>query len=302
MRKSEKYIYLICGLLLGGFLAGGIIFAISNNKDKTPEVKVEEKVDQKEEEKIISDGVKLKDVKNVEDKILQTFEVSLNGKIKEFNIVYSYQTGPVGNRNACYDLVIGEANGVELYNHSSEYEADTFKICGINESKKSENFTISKIEEAFDTKQFEIIKGTDNKNYLIVYNVVDYPVYGHRARVYNEDLELISNNAIKDSYGEEEQKSYFTTDYKYDGKIFAADMYSYAIDKKDISWFNDSKCSNNCEATFKVEDNKIYYLSLNLTNKIGEQSGYIEERIYTINNNKLEYETLNKYNVSSWKE
>ncbi len=302
MRKSEKYIYLILGLLLGGFLAGGIIFAISNNKDKTPEVKVEEKVDQKEEEKIISDGVKLKDVKNVEDKILQTFEVSLNGKIKEFNIVYSYQTGPVGNRNACYDLVIGEANGVELYNHSSEYEADTFKICGINESKKSENFTISKIEEAFDTKQFEIIKGTDNKNYLIVYNVVDYPVYGHRARVYNEDLELISNNAIKDSYGEEEQKSYFTTDYKYDGEIFTADMYSYAIDKKDISWFNDSKCSNNCEATFKVEDNKIYYLSLNLTNKIGEQSGYIEERIYTINNNKLEYETLNKYNVSSWKE
>ncbi|HBA37695.1 MAG TPA: hypothetical protein DCY94_03145, partial [Firmicutes bacterium] len=48
----------------------------------------------------------------------------------------------------------------------------------------------------------------------------------------------------------------------------------------------------------KIEDDKIYYLKAkqNITGE--EDYGTLEERIYTINNDKLEYTVKNKFKIT----
>lgn len=54
-----------------------------------------------------------------------------------------------------------------------------------------------------------------------------------------------------------------------------------------------------CYIGVKIENNKIYYLypNVDFENRQENYYGYMEEREYTINNNKLEYKVLNKYKI-----
>ena len=65
-------------------------------------------------------------------------------------------------------------------------------------------------------------------------------------------------------------------------------------------WYEDSKCKDElCHRIFKIEDNKIYYLVSKLKDDYQEGDyGVLEERVYTINDNKLTYEVINTYNIT----
>lgn len=53
-----------------------------------------------------------------------------------------------------------------------------------------------------------------------------------------------------------------------------------------------------CHTMFKIKDNKIYYLKSKLKENYSQNDyGTLEERVYTINNDKLEYKVINKYKI-----
>ena len=269
MKKTEKYIYLIIILILVVVIACSITYAITiSNNNNEMNNNNENNEQENGEEPVLEDGITLKDTDKEGESIIQEYEVVLNGIKNNFNINYTYES--------CYDTnycISGK------YNNYNFYYGEFYNISLNN------LFTIEAINQKFNENNFSIIKGTDNKNYLLVY-AMDH------LYIFDENLEIV-NDGINSNWYEGDNESAFVI-----ASITNVPMLNnYYDDSLNVC---DNWDSDICGVYVKVENDKIYYLTPKISSydyEIGTPLE-VEERVYTINNSKVTYEVINTYETT----
>lgn len=107
--------------------------------------------------------------------------------------------------------------------------------------------------------------------------------------VYNDNLELINKEEIIAYSG----GCVLYLDKDYEKNDYKDKFFKWYKDNFDYSLLG---CISDCEVRGKIENNKIYNYVPKL-NKNEQGTGTLEEREYTINNNKLEYKVINIYTI-----
>lgn len=266
--KKNTVLYIIITILLI-IIAVGITYIImdkndinNNPNENNNQVKVEE--ENKEE---LKDGVTLKDTYQENDTIIQEYEIILNGKKANVQIKF------VNSYNETFEeyAISGIFDKEEVYGNISQRY----------------NFTIDNINHQFNENNFEIIKGSDNKNYLAV---IANKAYYDTLYVYNDELELLTKSFSENG-----------CTGKMDGFIIS---YAYNIPeiKDNTIWYEDlwNILPNNIyggNVHVKIEDNEIYDLRPIIDFESNENYGVIEERVYTIKDNKFTYKVINTYEI-----
>mgnify|MGYP001090121214 CR=1 FL=1 len=165
------------------------------------------------------------------------------------------------------------------------------------------NFSIDKIKNDFNEKNFIIIKGTDNKSYLLVTTDFNLSLNNSILLVFNDNLELISKNLIPENESPVVQAIDGFVINEYSGNTpcrYSGNNPEYTATFKNYSTYNPTRDSLQF---VKILDNKIYFLYPKLNFKgsflVNEEDyGFMEERVYTINTNKLEYNVINTYKIT----
>lgn len=268
MKKASLYI--IITVLLMIISSGGTYIVLNNkiiqnnnniNKDS------QETLNEDKDNNTNKDGVKLVATKNNNENITESFEITLNNKKKIFNISFAYELDNTSEIPA--HILKGTYIEKELY----------YSLVNKNVSK-SEYFNISNIREYFNENNFLIIKGEDKKNYLaiIVNNYPDTLMY-----LFNDNLELITDISLKKN----NYNTFIITKFYNSVVSVENNKNIWYSNNYNLQFTEDVKPSN---TNLKIENNTIYYLVANDNNEV-------EERKYTINNNELKYEIINKYPI-----
>lgn len=285
--------YLILGVLIIVLSIEGVIIYkdfINNTKEENKVINNNNKEDNdsnlnnKENNEIenLTDGVKLKNTKKESDKIIQEYEVVLNGKKQNLTLNYELE------KTEYYYDIITKLNDIEFYHYASyNPELESYEI-GFDKT-----FTVDFINSHFNEKNFTIIKGLDNKNYLAIYNYVRmHEDFGYiKYYIFNEDLELINKEDI-------------LIEDRGQGLLFGEGCdEDYEKCNSGNMWYEETQNIFNYETyqiRAKIEDNKIYALVGGNCNPVNIDEDILEERVYTINNNKLEYEVINTYKIAAY--
>lgn len=276
MKKNEGVIYIVLFTLLLGVIIGVFSLAIIRLKDnskketKDNNTKTEEKNNPK-----IEDGVKLSNIYKTGNNIIEEFEITLNGNIKKVNVTYTATLMPtVEGEDAQAELSV--KSNLDLLNDMIDY---------VDEVYFSEYFTIEQIKEDFNENNFVIIKGTDNKNYLAIFGLTSSTSgNGIDVKVVNDEYKEIGNF------------------------IYIHDFHGFEIENNQNIWYPDFlnkgwQIGTYGQYRIKIVNNEIYYLDISVDQKT--DTGKVEEKVYTINNNKLTSKTINTYKIteitgSSW--
>ncbi len=280
MGKLEKYIYLVIILVLVTAIVSGSIYLVMRDKDSTntdnnKEVNDKDKENNKGETEELIDGVKLIDVKKQEDKIVETFEIVLNGKKKEMNFQFEYE------KNEIFDLYVIKGNYKNFLIHGSDYSLSDTSIDKV--------FSVDSIKENFNSNNFKIIKGEDNKNYLgIIANRNNDDI----LYIFNDNLE----NIIDDTYDDYDRSIEIIPGVNDKNSFMITTYYNTPCgENMDAIWYKNAfNIKNKTNFALKIEDNKLYYLAFKLNDY---PNSTLEERVYTINNSKLSYTVINEYFV-----
>lgn len=181
MKKTEKYIYIVLGIILVVVIACGITYMIAINNNKT-ETKEEENNNNEttEQEPTIEDGITLKNTYQSDDEMIQEYEVVLNGKEQNMNIIYTQEKDELGIETITGSLG-NETVYLDMYDTPNEETA----------------FNINRINQNFNEQNFQIIKGSDNKSYLVIASMLNYPT-GIRMNyeIYNDNLNKLNQESI----------------------------------------------------------------------------------------------------------
>lgn len=283
MKKAFPYI--ITGVLCAA-LAGGIVFCLMNSNDKNnnrgdnkdsnyTEVDKDKNNENNSTEKVILKSTEMKN-----SKIVQTFEISMNGKKVLFNVDYTDKAEKLDSVDAIdgiegLETLEGKINDITL-NSSLKNIADM-------EHYKKVLFEKSVIDKIFTTRNFRIIKGSDNKDYLLVNTQIqdnfNFPVANY-LYIFNDTLELINNTLDSAFNGGKGMMIHNGPD-----SILSSEVVSYEND------FGYSGLTSK-NIRVKIMNNKILYQYSVLSTNNSDSYGNIEEREYTISNNKLEYKVL----------
>ena len=286
MKRAEKYIYLVLVIILIVVIACSITYIVATNNNKT-ETKEEPNNNQEEnnneDEQVLKDSVTLKNTYQEGNNIIQEYEVILNNKVNNVIVKYNYQSDAAYNNDI--HEIIGTFNNTEIVRRG---------YININqiEYTKENTFNISNINNIFDEGNFTIIKGTDNKNYLLVQIVAVDALDGwHTSSLYVYNDELISKNIIT----AEESPDYTSHDGfiidNFIGNIPCDYVGNSPLYERTFKVVDDTNVET--EQYTKIENNQIYFLFPKIND------GILEERVYTINNNKLEYTIINTYKFNS---
>lgn len=234
-----------------------------NNEDKNIDADKD-----KEPPKVKKDSISLKSTKKSGDKIINTYALVMNNKEKTFEVEFSYES------HEDYSSISGKGLDIVLYNLGSEDNIES-------------NFTESNIKKLIDEEKFKFIKGKDGKTYLGVIAGNDSFVSGYTSMLYifNDELEMLTGDLDNLGCG---NKNFFTINTLTTGYMGSKEPGK--------SGYDDSLgvCQNgeaNCHVNVKIEDDKIYVLYAKDINALSDDGVYgtLEERIYTINNNKFNY-------------
>ncbi len=271
MQKTERFIYLIIIVILVGFLSAGATYIIMQNKNnnniqennKDNDNKTNQNDKETETNVKIEDGVKFVSSKVNNGVVTKNYKITLNGKETNINVEF---------KNEDKDYIEGFLGQTEIYGMSKNYY------------EKPESFQVDKIAEDFNENNFKIIQGNDGKNYLIVLVNFSTSLYFY---IFNDNMEIIPSNIS--GCGPKDTFTLMTT------------ISNYVLEKDQKPWYQDkyNVCkSEHCQIKSKIENNKIYTFASDINKNINANDiGTLEERVYTINNNKLEYEIINKYKI-----
>jgi len=274
MKQVEKYIYMIIIIILVAIIASGATYMVMKNKDKNKENENNKPNIQEnnQEPNTLEDGIKLKRIYELNDNIIEEYEVTLNKKAKTAKIIFKYD----------YDAelldgthtVIGYLNNSEIF----------VKEISDKTISKKEVFNLNKIKEEFNEQNFQIIKGTDDKSYFLTTDIQEQESFLH---IFNDNFDLLSENIRED---DGTGRTGFNITYFYNNIC--------ELENETI-WYKDNFGINTKHIHIKIEDNKIYFLTPILKeNDEDNNYGVLEERVYTINNDKLEYKTINTYKIT----
>lgn len=250
--KKNTVLYIIITILLI-IIAIGITYIIMDNKNKEEIVEPsdndkKEETPNKEEDPVKEDGVTLKNSIKNNDTITQEYEIILNGKEQNIKIIFTYD----------------ENNGIKgvLNNNILYLEMDTTPI-------DKNMFSTVKINKEFNEKNFNLIKGKDNKNYLLIATKEINPSgIKMNYEIFNEQLDKINEASIP---------FHTSTQCIYD-------LNNIELENEMIEIYNLDPGKECNYIRGKVENNQIESLFYDCDT--------IEHRIYTINENKVEYITL----------
>ncbi len=270
-------------IILVALIASGTTYLIMINKNDN---KVNETTNNtsKEQDNKVEDGVKLISTKKSNDTIIQKYQVVLNGKEKELELKYYCEDV---NKEMPFMHLVGKINNRDYIKYEAWYD---------DEQDFNNIFSEENIDKQVNSNNFYLIKGTDNKNYL---GFIGYKDTYNLLYIFNDNLELITNNIL--SYN----GYMFSDNGTQDAFIITRTelIVTEVAEKNNISYgntFNLKDVDSELSYYVKIVDNKIYNLVSLFNEDIidGSENGKLEERVYTINNNKLEYEVINTYTIT----
>ena len=269
MKRIERSIYIVIIIILGAVIVSTITYIVMTNKDDKKINNTENNIENNDNEKL-SDKIEFKSVKEENNKIIETYNMVLNGKSKDLIIEYSLDESQ--------NYFVGKNKDTELY------------LEVINDLDQVDEIKRNLLKRNFQEDDFYFIKDSDNKTYLgIAAKDSNEQV---RLTILNDELQVINKNF--NSLGGESGSSLDYSMILYGGKS------SFKL--TDGTWAGydlQNDCPvylEDCHVMLKIIDNKIYYLVPVIKS---EEESYIEERIYTINNSKMEYKVNNKYDIMS---
>ncbi len=265
---------------------------LNNDKDKSDDEQKnsEENNDLEENNEKMEDGVKLLNTTKENDKIVQEYEIVLNGNKNIIDIDYKIATYDTGYEDPYYCI-----DSLYYSNCSDEYSSP-------------DNLSSQYINSKFNEKNFEIIKGLDNKNYLAIHSFnlnIDKPdsVYldtsSYTIHILNDNLQEIK--PTENLYNHLGIKLQNINDWN--GFIGAVDIQSLCLDYECNNmgdfWYSSKFNIDNNQIRVKIENNKIYSLVYFSDSNVSCDDGTIEEREYSINNNSFSYRVLNTYKTKN---
>lgn len=284
--KKNIILYVVILLLACG-LTGAVTYIVmdkQNNKDEVKENKNDNNQDNDIKEPVVlEDGVKLKKAYELNDNIVEEFEVILNGKIKTLKVLFHYE----------YDEFYNVHYLIGMYN---DYVFLERKYYDKEENSLASILNIKNVKELFNENNFKILKGEDNKNYLLAFSTRDAD---NVLYIYNENLEIVENKGkeiYEPAYCEEGIKcegGFMLTNFYFIPCEFENNIDPWYKNTFEESLFSTSEIDD-MDFSVKIEENKIYYLA-GMSYDENLESSYVEERVYTINNNELSYKVINTY-------
>lgn len=285
MKNGERIVYIVTIVILLIIIAGGATYIVMMNKshddivDKDDDKDID---DNRDSNVSLDDQIKFLKTNVIGNRIVQEYEIKLNGKTNKLKVDYLYST------DDDIEIVEGRFNDNVLYlDEENMYDED-----GELDINKDEMFSSKNLREEFNKDNFRIIKGEDNKSYLLIMTEED--VLSHLL-ILNDDLEII--NKSFNNYGVEAQED----DNKYGMIILGYNNWKIENSNKWVKYDDQfDLCDNDdmCYPHLKIEDNKIYYLYPVLKSDFEEGDyGYLEERVYTIKDNEIHYEIIDKNKI-----
>lgn len=217
------------------------------------------------------------------EKIIAEFNVKLNGKLKEFTVEYEVL------QDEYYASIRGKMTGIKEKISFDSVEDDIDKFV-------ADNFKEKKISAMMGVDDFHIIKGEDNKDYLLVTVRTNHFISGKTDYLYvfNDELELVTGDIDYNGCSNDEA---FTIRIESSGhKSDEEPGKSGYKDENDTLGYKNLK--EDYYLNLKIEDNKIYYLKAKQKLAGENDYGTLEERVYTIKNNKLEYTVKNTFKIT----
>ncbi len=272
--KLKKGLLITLLVVIVALGASGITYLIMDKNSTTPETPTNQPTEVKEQIK------RVETVKNGE-KIVQKYEIQMNGKTVPVNVEFTKRLEVLDEQ---YEIIEGSINNKQIYlDYTYTYKNENDK-----DYEEAINFLPNTIDREFTINNFKIIKGTDNKDYLVAYGLIDFNFDAEvpsKLYVFNDKMELLQ-------FPKNEDSKFCTPD---GGEYINIDK-ANLVTKEDIWYENTFGLRNARRVTTKIVDNKIYQLT-QIMKVLPEENDYgtIEERVYTINNNKLEYTVANTY-------
>lgn len=257
--------------VLGAIFIGAILFVtcylIAENKLKDANLQTGDY-----EKKEVKDEILFKSIKKKSNKIVESFSIAMNGKRNTFNIEFTT------TKNGTATEIKGTFKNESLFLKNRTNE-DISKELNENDVK------------AFFTEQnFRFIKGTDEKTYLLVLANRDL----NREKedylyILNDKFEILEGDMNYNGCGENNALTLRTSKAKYEL------LEQHATYQDQFQVCDDS---SDCAINVKIEDSKIHYLKV--FPKYEEfDFGNVEERIYTIADNRLNYTVENTYKIAN---
>lgn len=282
MKKNWSYIVIV--ILVAVIAAMGTYIVMKEKPSNKPDTGNNSSENGSSSENNAKTGVELVSTTESGENIIQTFNAYMNGKNVPLQFMYSYKTD-IDEDNLKMEQVEGTMNNIRTYFHE-----ETMK----STSKKGSMLNKTVIDSDFSTKNFIIIKGTDNKDYLlIVTHMYDLGVGDDDLMyVFNDNLELIKPTDIAATCHDDSFVVYSRmTNIKVEENPWYSNEFNIDTSKSDF---------RTSSIKVKVESNQIYYLMpiLKFADATDNDMGTLEERIYTINNNKLTYKTIKTYKIT----
>ena len=249
-------------VLIGVIVAEGIYLFISKEEEKQNNsyinIPKEEEEDSESNGEISEDYVKLVNTKEEDNQVIQEYEMVLNGEYQEFDITFEIN---VGEGYWDIDSILGDS-----YLFSVWYDTDPL------------NNYVDFIAQYFNENNFIIFPGIDGVNYLIIQGYAFPPAggVGIDYNIFNQNWDYIGNLAVI---------------YQGQGVVLEDESVWYP-NNLFIDSLKDEK-----QIRSKIEGDKIYNLYYTCEAVGDDLQQNLEERVYTINHDKLEYEVINQYKI-----
>lgn len=284
MRGSNIRSFLIIGILAALTVGGAYMFM-------SGKIDVDDVFDKKEQVDTNDKGeVKFLNSKRDGAVITQTYKANINAKEISIDVIYTYENIPLSEEEKVQEgfsreeRITGKLGDIVLF--------ESFERTN-NTSQRAQSFDTQKIDKEYNLNYFKVIRGTDGKDYLAIATHIHDGAHQSNVNylyVFDDEMKVISN-VFDDKLTCSKEKT-----------TFMIHPGSVGIVVSDDAWYENQFKYDNSGRLFtslRVEDNKIYYLLHNVAISSSGEFGTLEERIYTINANKLEYETVRSYKATS---
>ena len=289
----KKVLIIVVVLLSFGVIGFGIYYASTHdfNVDRNEEDHENVELNGDSIEVDSEDSITLASTEVVDDSFVQTYDVVINGIEKTLEVEFLYRN----NEDLKEQSLTGDYSGATLYAYYETYEDEPTV------------YDVNMITSSFNENNFSFIAGRDGESYLLIHTNIYSDGAGEEDKLFilDENLEFVDNDLVDYSGSSDTQ-----------GMSIMSTYTGYTLENDDYPWYNDSfnACTtpSNCYIDVKIEDNQIYYL-VPVLNTVSEEAneendeedneeatdyGELEERVYRINNNKLEYEVIQRYKIT----
>ncbi len=221
--------------------------------------------------------------------IIQRYKAYINGKDLDIEVNYTYRIESLegtelASRYARKEVVTGTFKDVVLFSNEVGNNVTT---------QRAQLFETGQLDKAYNDKFFRVIRGRDGKDYLAVATSINDSLETRRANylyIFDDNLNLISQEFTPIDNCSSTLTSFVihpaTTSLLTRQNIWYTNQFGYTNLSRNYT-------------TLKLDGDKIYYLFQKPESIDSGNVSTFEERVYTIENSKLEYEVINTYTAET---